>query len=242
MNYNKNIDDLISNSVSLVNSDNLPEAESMLQKVLLHRDVLTPANWHLIAHLLLLLGKFDKAREAYIKADNLTGAAFASILIKDLTVAKNYLDKSQNSVAKKWCIFLFELFSDAKHMRNWPTYFGIRQFMEFTVYSLLLSGNVEQVKYLLFNISKLEKINSDSLKLIGYAYFHFGLLDDAIKLLSDSIKKDKFNGEADYTLAQIYLCKNMQDKALEMLESAKLLMPEHYATKVLIEKINLKTD
>ncbi len=158
--------------------------------------------------------------------------------MRDLASSELYLNKLSLSPASIWCRFLFELFSVENKVKTWTKYFVIRQFMEFTVYCLLLYKNNDYVQLLIKNLNKLSKINSDSEKLIGYAHFQFGLLDEAILFLSKALKRDKFDGEIYYKLGQIYVAKNQLKEALAALENAKLFLPDHYATKALIEKIN----
>ncbi len=195
-------------------------------------------NCQVIAHTLLVSGKLKEAKEVYTKVNNIEGIIFASIIMRDLESSESYLNKLSLSPASIWFRFLFELFSVGNKVKTWPKYFTIRQFMEFTVYCLLLYGNNDYVQLLIKNLNKLSKINSDSEKLVGYAYFQFGLLDEAILFLSKALKKDKFDGEIYYKLGQIYFAKNQLKDALGALQNAELFLPDHFATKVLTKKIN----
>ena len=241
MNDFQNVDNLIFDAIKCLNSGEINKVSDFVENILNNTnyfEAISKDNWQLFAHILLVSGKLKEAKEVYTKASNIEGIIFASILMRDLASAELYLNKLSLSPASIWCRFLFELFSVENKVKTWTKYFVIRQFMEFTVYCLLLYKNNDYVQLLIKNLNKLSKINSDSEKLIGYAHFQFGLLDEAILFLSKALKRDKFDGEIYYKLGQIYVAKNQLKEALAALENAKLFLPDHYATKALIEKIN----
>ena len=237
------INKLIIQATDLVNSDKYVQASHVLQSILSNEKYvknLTSNNWQLIAHLYLLIGKFDLSKSAYLNAGNQEGVVFISILLNKLEEAKDLLSKTVSSPANQWCNFLIELFSEQKRIKSWPSFFMIRHFMEFTVFCLLLSQNTRFIQVLFKNLNRLLMINQDTEKLIGYAYSHFGKFDEAIKLLNNAASRDQFDGEIYYRLAKIYLLKNNPIDALSMLQNAELFLPEHYPTKVLTEKVRLK--
>ncbi|MDO8610836.1 MAG: hypothetical protein Q7R95_09920, partial [bacterium] len=132
-----------------------------------------------------------------------------------------------------------------KHrIKNWPTFLQIRQFLEFTAYHLLIAKNHEYFKSFILNLDELMKINMDSEKIIAGAYFHAGEIDEAIYYFISAARKNEFDGEIYFNLAQIYLLKNDLPEALSMLTNASLLLPEHYPTEALLEKTRamLKTN
>ena len=205
--------------------------------------LLDQATWQSIADIYLSIGRFEKAKEAYIHANNTVGVVFALIMLSDLDEAEFYLLKSSNSPAKAWCGFLIELFRQ-KYIKNWPTFLQIRQFLEFTTYHLLIAKNHEYFKSFILNLDELMKINMDSEKIIASAYFHAGEIDEAIFYFISAVRKNEFDGEIYFNLAQIYLLKNDLPEALSMLTNASLLLPEHYPTEALLEKTRamLKTN
>ena len=239
----KTKDNLIIKAVKLVNEDKYEEAFSTVQTILndsTQSKQLNTNDWQFIGHICLTIGKFDLAKSSYQNANHREGLAFTLIMMKDIDSAKTILNQINSSPASLWCEFLAELFSGSKPVRKWPSFLEIRQFMEFTVYCLLTSGNNEFIQLLLTNIKKLSDINQDAEKLIGYAYFHFGMPDESIKLLKNSLKKYQFDGEIYYKLGQIYYLQNDFYEAFSMLNNAQLLLPDHYATQVLLEKVQSK--
>lgn len=230
---------LLYETLNLVSKDKYQDAENIIKSILNNKTSLEKLNsnhWQYIADISLAIGKFDISKSAYIKANNMTGYAFILILFKELKEAKEALKKADPSPASLWCNFLIDLFSNKKILFRWPSFFTVRHFLEFTVYYLLLAENHDFVQILVKNLNKLLEINTDSEKFVGYAYFHFGNLDEALIYLNNSIQRNQFDGEIYFVLGQLYLMKHSPQEALAMLENAKLFMPEHVPTKDLIEK------
>ncbi len=233
------IDKKISKAFNFINEDKFNKAEQIIEDLLNAsklKENLKTRHFQNIADICLTLGKFDLARDIYVKADNPSGAAFALIILKEIQEAKKILLSSPDSAAKFWCEFLIELFSGNKDIHESPSFFTIRNFLELTVYSLLRAGNQDYIKLLIEHLNKLLDINQDSEKFIGYAYFHFGDLDRAVSFLNSAIKRNSYDGEIYFTLGQLYLQKGSVYGALAMLENAHLLLPDHAPTKELLDK------
>ncbi|GEM_PF-3353242 len=239
MNDKYNIENLLNNAFKFIAEDNYTEAENIIDFILENNTnimFLDQAIWQSIADIYLSIGRFEKAKEAYICANNTVGVVFALIMLSNLDEAEFYWLKSNNSPAKDWCGFLIELFGKNHKINNWPTFLQIRQFLEFTGYHLLIAKNYEYLKLFILNLDELMKINMDSEKMIGSAYFHAGEIDEAIFYFIDAARKNQFDGEIYFNLAQVYILKNNLSEALSMLTNASLLLPEHYPTKALLEK------
>ena len=233
------INEEISKAFKFVNEDRFNEAEQVIEDLLKNSQIkekLKTNQLQNIADICLSLGKFELARNIYIKANNLPGVAFSLILLKEIQKAKEVLISALDSPAKFWCEFLAELFSEKKSIKKWPSFFEIRHFIELTVYLLLKSKNQSYINVLLKNLNKLLDINLDSEKLIGYAYFHFGDLENALCLLNNSIKRNPYDGEIYFVLGKLHLQKGSVHDALAMLENAHLFLPDHAPTKELLDK------
>ena len=241
----ENLLNLINKSFKFIADDNYNEAEKIINFILENNTCIKLLDvniWQNIAEIYLSIGRFEKAKEAYIHANSSIGIAFSLIMLSSLDEAGFYLLKANSSPAKAWCGFLIDLFNQKNIIKSWPTFLQIRQFLEFTAYHLLLAGNYEYLNCLVLNLDELMQINMDSEKIIGAAYFHFGNLDEAINYFISAARKNQYDGEIYFNLAQIYLLKNKLLDALSMLTNASLLLPEHYPTKVLIEKTKVLLD
>lgn len=237
----KKINDLITNAVKFINEDKYTEADEIIESILnnnLYLGVLTSSDWQTIGHISLLNSKFQIAKTAYTTSKNFEDTAFVLMLMKDLDGAEKTLLSVDLTPLGVWVRFLIDIFLN-KSPKNWPSYFAIRHFMEFTIYCLLLSKNNDYIQLILKKLNKLLEINPDAEKFIGYAYFHFGLFEEAIKFLKNSLKRDQLDGEIYYALGQIYLFMKNYNESMSMLANAQLLLPTHYATKLLIEKVQL---
>lgn len=230
------IGEQISTAFKFINEDKFDNAEQVIENLLNISKNLNTRHFQNIADIYLTIGKFELAKNIYIKADNLAGAAFSLILLKEIQKAKEILINTPDSPAKLWCEFLIELFTENKNIHNCPSFFTIRQFLELTVYLLLRSNNQYYIKLLIKNLNKLRSINSDSEKFIGYAHFYSGDLDSAIFFLNNSIQRNAYDGEIYFMLGKVYLQKGSINDALAMLESAHLLLPDHAPTKELLDK------
>lgn len=229
------IDDLIFKAVNLVNSDKNLEALELVNAISI-MDGLKASNYQSLGDICLTLGDFNKSNFCFSKAGNLTGVAFSLIMLDKLEEANKVLANLPKTPPSTWCKFLVDVFSE-KGVREWPSFLEIRHFMELTVYSMLLAKRHYYIALLLKRLNKLLDINLDSEKLIGYAYFHYGLLDDSIKFLKSSLRKNRTDGEIYFVLGQIYFQQNNINESISMLENAKLFLPEHLPTKELLEKV-----
>ena len=240
MNDKPNLQDLLRRAFIFITEDEYTKAENIIN-ILLKNDLyfsqLNDNAWQYIADIYLTIGKYDEAQKAYIKAKNSTGAVFSLIMLSNLDEANYYLINSNNSPAKSWCKFLINLFSKSNNVKSWPTFLQIRQFLEFTVYHLLLAEHNKYLNSLLLNLDGLMEANLDSKKMVGAAYFHFGKLDEAIDYFLSAASKNQFDGEIYFNLGQIYLLKNNLIEALSMFTNASLLLPGHYPTKISIERV-----
>lgn len=236
------INKLIFKALGLVSEDKNQQAQEIVESILNNKQYLNKLDaydWQYIAHISLAIGKFLQAQDAYKKANNFPGVAFILILLGKLDEAKNILMNTNQSPATIWCNFLIDLFSEKK-IKSYPSFLFIRHFLEFTVYYLLLAKKVNYIELIFKNLNKLSDMNLDSEKLIGYAYFHYGEVDEAIKILNSSIEKNQFDGEVYFILGQAYLMRGAPFEALAMLENAQLLLPHHVPTKELLEETRAK--
>jgi tetratricopeptide (TPR) repeat protein len=238
MDVNAEVNNLISKAFSLVNEDKNNEAFEIVNAISSDKYVnnLNKDHFQAIGDICLSLGKFELAKDFYLKAENPEAASLALIALDDLDEASKLLLKCPKSPPSTWCNFLIDVFNE-KAIKQWPSFLEIRHFMELTVYSLLLGKRHYFISLLLKRLNRLLDINIDSEKLIGYAYFHYGDLDNAIKFLKSSIRKNRTDGEIYFVLGQISLEKGDLKESLSMLENAKTLLANHYPSKKLYEEV-----
>ena len=239
MGLTTDIDILISNSIKCLDQEQYNEASNIVLSILNDKNLKEKLNtnqWQDIADIELMCGNFNFAKSAYEKANNLPGIAFTLILLGNLIEAKNTLFKSDTSPASNWGNFLIDLFSGIQ-IKKWPSLLLIRHFLEFTIYHLLLAKRFDYIEQITKNLRKLTQINLHSEKFIGLAYFHYGDLEKALKHFTNSQHHDNYDGELYFFFAQLYLKLNKPNDALSMLEIAYSLIPDHYPTKVLLEKV-----
>ena len=240
MRINSELDNLFFEALKLVSADDYKKAKHIIQSILNNKSNLEKLNidhWQYIADMSLVMGDFELAKNAYTKAENIPGVAFTLILLGDLKAAKLAIANAQPSPVTNWCNFLIELFSEG-NVKKLPLFFTLQHFLEFTVYHLLLANRQDFLDLLLKNLDKLLQVNLDSEKIVGKAYFHFGKLDEALKFLNLALKRNQYDGEVFFVLGQLHMQRNQFREALSMLHNALVFLPEHYPTKMLIEKAN----
>ena len=236
------IDELIIKALNYISLDDYQAALNIVQTILNDNEYLnklTSKHWQIIAGIYLASGKFDLSKSSFGIAGNHIGISFLMIITDKLNDADYELSKAADSPPKRWCMFLFELFS-GKKISNWPTFLEIRHFLEFTIYYLLRIKNQAFIDKLLLVLNKLLFANPDSEKYFAYAYCNVGEITKAVELLKNTLKRDKCDGEAYFKLGEIYLSLNQKKQALEMLEKAQMFFPNHLVLNELVE--NLKYD
>ena len=230
---------LLLDGLKLANEDKTNEALKNIQ-CLFQKNDLNEKDYELIAAILMMSGDFDQAAFMFSKAANYTSMAFLNIIKGDINKAKEFLNKSPGSSLFYWCRFLIDLFTDKLFLRRSPSLLQIRHYLEITIYYLLIANNKLFIDILKSETKNLIKLNIDTEKFIGYAYFHFGDLDTAVKYLNQAIQRNQYDGETYYVLANVYVKKKEYYLAAAMLENAGLLLPEHNPTKLLKEKVAKK--
>lgn len=240
---NNQIDNLIFQALSFVSSDQYQNASDIVESILNNKNSLSELNiyhWQYIGDIYLAMGKFELARSAYIKANNTPAVAFTLIVVGKLQEASGIMSSANDSPAKCWCNFLIDLFSEKKQIRKRPSFLVVRHFLELTVYYLLIAKNNLYIQILLERMNVLLQINLDSEKLIGYGFLNYGELDQALKYLQNASRRNHLDGEIFFMLGRLYIMKNMYQEAMSMLQNAQVLLPEHYPTMELIERIKSK--
>lgn len=237
-NNTSELDEHIFTAISLVNNDKNVEAKELVNAILL-RDGLQESNYQSLGDVSLAIGDFETSINCFKKSGNLTGIAFSLIMLDRLGEANKILNDLPKSPPSTWCKFLIDVFFE-KGVREWPSYLEVRHFMELTIYSMLLAKRHYYIALLLKRLNKLLDINLDAEKLVGYAYFHYGLLNDAIKFLKSSLRNNRSDGEIYFVLGQIYSQQNNIKESISMLENASLFLPDHLPTKLLLQKVKQK--
>ena len=230
---------IIFNILRLINEDKYIEANKLIEEILKNNNSdkeFDENDLQYFASCLLACRRFDLAVLFFAKANNFSSAAFVEIIRGNLKEAQQLLHKKDESSVNSWCKFLIEVFNKSLLVRS-PSFFQIRNFLETTIYYLLLAKNTSFINLLLKKLTKLLETNPDAEKYIAYAYHHFGDEDEAIKLLNNSLKRNPYDGEIYFCLAQIYVQRNLLQDAMAMLENANLFLPEHMPTKILREKV-----
>ena len=236
------LDNEIFSALNFISSDKNKDAQDLIKSILNNKSyigLINEGHWQFIGDIYLACGEFEAAKDAYTKSNNLAALAFVLILTGDVVEANKIITNLTSSPVKAWCVFLTEI-NSGERVNKYPGYLLIRHFLEMTVYYLLLAKNHNLIQLTLKHLNKLLNINFDSEKFIGYAYFNFGDLDQALVFLNNSLKRNQMDGEVYFMLGKLYYSKDDYKGALDMLENAEILLPEHVPTKDLIDKVKNK--
>ena len=210
------------------------KAKEVVTKIL--QDKNDETNLQYIAYIYLILGQFSIARDTYLKAKSKDGEMLSSIFLQDLQRASKLIKNLEDSPSKSWGIYLLNIFQKDKKQSTNLTFLTVRNFLEMTIYLLLKSQNHYYLELLLKDLDNLTEINIDSEKYVGSAYYNFRDYKSAVQFLTNAAQKNPYDGEIFFILGKVYLALNLPFEALDMLQNARLLLGEHYPTKVLIEK------
>ncbi len=233
------IDETILQANRFINEDKFIKAEEIIQSLITNPDLkqnLKPHHYDSIANIHLITCNFELAADTYNKTGNQSGIAFSYIFLREISKAKESLRLAADSPLKLWCQYLCELFSENNIVKNYPSYFEIRNFLETTVYVLLRSKNYPYIELIVNNLNKLLKINPDSEKSVGYAFLNFGDLNNAEICLNNSSKRNPSDGEAFFMLGKLYLKKGLAHDAIIVLQNALLLLPDNLTIKKLLNE------
>lgn len=177
---------------------------------------------------------FSKNNEYSFELNTIEHAYFL-ILKDDLSSAKSIL-KMIDSPRSNWGLSFIQILEG--YLEIFPSYFGIRNFIEIDLDFLLKNNKIEYVEQILGSLSILETINQEIYKYIARVMFE-NKLYKATREYLDKSKNILYNDpELHFLYAKYYLRTREYELADNHLEECINILPDYYPAKLLKKEIS----
>lgn len=160
--------------------------------------------------------------------------AYLAVLNDDLETAENIFKKLDSPRAKWGRVLVCILRGFLKEL---PTYFEIRNFLEIDLDLFLKNEKLEYVEQILGSLEILSAINQEVYKYAARVIYINKLYSASLKYLEKSKKIYYNDAELHFLLARYYLRVNDYEEALFYINECIRLIPDYYPAIVLKEKI-----
>ena len=175
----------------------------------------------------------NNASEIKVKPNSLEHA-YLAIINKDLESAKIIFSRTDSPRAK-WGKILVSILNG--YMKEYPTYFQIRNFFEIDLDFLINNNLIDYVEQCLGALDVLSKINQEIYKYTARVMYENKLYKAALKYMEKSKQIFYNDPELHFMLAKYYFgINNFSDSYFYINECLKLL-PDYYPANTLKEKI-----
>lgn len=165
---------------------------------------------------------------------NSVGHAYLAILNDDLDAAKMIFSKN-DSPRGRWGNTLVSILKG--YMTLFPTYFGIRNFLEIDLDFLLKNEKINFVEQCLGALDILSSINQETYKFAARVMLENHLYTSALKYLDKSKLMYYNDPELHFIYAKYYMdIRNFQNAYLCINECLKLL-PDYYPAQIMKQRI-----
>ena len=164
---------------------------------------------------------------------------YAKLLSDDLNSAqKLFLSIKDADIRAKWALFMISLIEG--DIKEYPTYFELRNFLEIDLNILLNYYKGDFVEKILRYADFMFTINPEVHKFIGRVLYNNGYLEQAMFFL-DRARNYYYNDpELHYLLAFIYFNNKEYQKSQKALDDCLRIIPEYFPAIDLRNKIALR--
>ena len=177
---------------------------------------------------------FDVDYKNLVITPNSICHAYLAILNEDLVSAEKVFTKNDSPRAK-WGLSLVSILKG--YMTTFPTYFGIRNFLEIDLDFLLKNERIEFVEQCLGALELLSSINQETYKFAARVMLENHLYTSALKYMEQSKQLYYNDPELHFMYAKYYFdVNNYKDSYLSVNECLKLL-PSYYPAQILKQRI-----
>lgn len=177
---------------------------------------------------------FSKSSDIKFEQNSVEHAYF-TILDENLLAAKTIFEKNDSPRAK-WGVSLTNILLG--YLKEYPTYFEIRNFLEIDLDFLIKNEKIEYVELLLGALDLLSGINQETYKYAARVMFENRLYKVARQYLEKS--KDIFynDPELHFLYAKYYIKTREYDSADFHLDECLNMLPDYYPAQILQKEIS----
>lgn len=181
---------------------------------------------------------FDSNSSSVSIYPNTVEHAYVAILDDNLVSAKRVFMQNDSPRAK-WGISLVSILEG--FLDVYPTFFGIRNFLEIDLDFLLKNNKISYVEQVLGSLDILVNINQETYKFVARVMLENKLFTAALKYMEKS--KDIYyqDPELHFMLAKYFMLQSQNSLSLFYVNECLKLVPEYYPAIILKEKIEQNT-
>ncbi len=162
---------------------------------------------------------------------------YCELLKDNLSSAKKIFESIKDSDTRaKWALFMISTIEG--DIKQYPTYFEIRNFLEIDLNILMNHYKGNFVENIIRYADFMYTINPEVHKFIGRALYNNGYEQQAMFFLERAKNYFYTDPELHYQLAYIYFLNGEYHKAQKSLEDCLNILPEYFPAKNLISKIS----
>lgn len=159
---------------------------------------------------------------------------YLAVLNEDLIKAEEIF-KDINSARASWACVFVSILSGV--MKEFPTYFQIRNFWEIDLDLLIKNKKISYVEQLLGAQSVLSAINQEIYKYTARVMYENKLYSAALKYMNEAKEVYYNDAELHFLLAKYYLRVNDYKESLFYIDECLKLVPDYYPALIFKEKI-----
>jgi tetratricopeptide (TPR) repeat protein len=161
---------------------------------------------------------------------------YCKLLSEDLESAKKiFFSIKDSDIRASWALFMISMIED--NITEYPTYFGLRNFLEIDLNILITYYKGNYIENIIRYADFLFTINPEVHKFIGRVLYINDYKEQAMYFI-DRAKNYFFNDpELHYLLGYIYFKDNEYEKAKKALSDCLHILPQYFPAKNLLDKI-----
>ena len=181
----------------------------------------------------LLTDMDDSCQQFFVKNGYILESAYYELLSENLEKAKNLFNAIKNNdIRAHWACFMISLIEG--DVREYPSYFELRNFLELDLNILLKYFKGNYVENIIRYADFMFTINPEVHKFIGRVLYIYGYFEQGMFFL-DRAKNYFYNDpELHYFLAYIYFLEKDYTRAQKSANDCLCILPEYFpATRML---------
>ena len=184
-----------------------------------------------------LLTELDyDCQQFFVKKGYILENAYFELLSDNIEKSKNLFNAiKDNDIRAHWAYFMISMIE--ANVREYPSYFELRNFLEIDLNILLHYFKGDYVEKIVRYADFMFTINPEVHKFIGRVFYNNGYLDQGMFFLDRAKNYFYHDPELHYLLAYIYYNNNQIENAQKALEDCIRILPEYFPASHLLKKI-----
>lgn len=184
-----------------------------------------------------LLNNLDEdCQQFFVKNGYTLEVGYCKLLCEDISQAKQIFSTLKESdVRAQWALFMISLIEG--DVREYPTYFQLRNFLEIDLNILITHYKGDYVEKIIRYADFMFNINPEVHKFIGRVLYNNNLEQQAIYFLDRAKNYFYTDPELHYLLAFYYYNKKDYKNAQIALKNCLNILPKYFPAKNLLNKI-----